>query len=432
MMLRTNFATNFLLSLLGLSLLSAAIVSAAAAEQPVSIDDARFATEIGTTTTLSSAINPTSPPHLSPEFRGNGGDSCVNLDLNTFLRRFDPHEMLAELRQSLLSGAQSVVSNYLIALAYSAPTLASVLDMTDRQLAVRFNAFAQLCGNQQLRAAGQLGAERRLSQASDQCFAREIARSTAPTEAYRLCSVTRSFNAPALPATLSTIDFLRKHSDLEMTPRVETLLALLPDERIEAGRYQLRPPKINLSSVSEALQTRTRLALDQLMDGPSPANVAECPPDPTSASAGLGCLPAAASTIVTSPAFRGARLLSPMARSMFKDALSRQIAVMTVYSDLLDLTQKIARTNLREDSEANATEMQSRQNTLHLQLTRLLDQASLQVKVQEIKAQATRIQVLALERVHGEMQVAADALEAEQKTPVFSAGGLLRLFQDRN
>jgi hypothetical protein len=418
--------------LVGSGMAIVAIGVAAHADQPFSIDDARFGTEIGTTTAFGSFVNSISTSHPPAEFRGNPGQSCLNLDLNTFLRRFDSHEMLAELRQSLLSGAQSAVSNYLIALAYSAPTLASVLDMTDRQLGLRFNAFAQLCGNQQLHALDPMSPEHRLSQASDQCFAREITRGTAPTEAYRLCNVTLTFSGPALPATLSTIDFLRTHTDIEVTPRVETLLAMLPDERIEAGHYQTRPPRTSLWSVSEALQTRTRTALDQLMKGASQVDVAECPPDPTSGNSVAPCLPAAGSTIVGSPAFRGARLLGPAAQSMFKDEMSRQIAAAAVYSDLLDFTLRVSQMNLRSDTDADAAEVQSRRNKLQSQVARLLDQANLEVKLQEIRSQAVRTQVLALEHAQMEMQGTADALKAEQEAPLFTAGGLLRLFQDRH
>jgi len=113
----------------------------AAANDPVSIDDIRFASLIGIPVFSSANPSPSSSPLSMAEFRGISGQSCASLDFNTFLHRFDPHELLAELRQSLLSGAQSEISNYLVALAYSAPTLVSVLEMTDRQVAARFNAL---------------------------------------------------------------------------------------------------------------------------------------------------------------------------------------------------------------------------------------------------------------------------------------------------
>jgi hypothetical protein len=268
--------------------------------------------------------------------------------------------------------------------------------------------------------------------ASDQCFARELARGTAPTEAYRRCTVARSFDGLALPATLSTIDFLRRHSDLQVTRRIESLLALLPDERIEAGHYQMRPPRVSLELMSSALQARARLALDQMMDGTPSAAVAECAPDLILDPSGPACLPLSASAIVTSPAFRGARLLGPAARSMFKDALSSQIAVAAVYSDLLDLAQQMARTNLRGDSDASAAEILSRKQELQDHVMRLLGQADLQVKLQESKLRLARTQLLALERAEANLRARAVALQPQGITPMFSAGSMLRLFQDRN
>jgi AraC-like DNA-binding protein len=404
----------------------------AAADDSVSIDDIRFASSMGTPP-LSSA-NPTevSESQAPVDFRGRSGQSCATLDLNAFLNQFNPRELIAELHESLLSGAQSLVSNYLLALAYSAPTLASVLDITDRQLHARFTAFAHNCANQQVRAISLQNAERRLAQASDQCFERETARGTAPTDAYRTCSVSRRYDALALPAALTTLDFLRRHSDLLLTPRIESLLALLPDERIVAGNYQIRPPRTSLGGLSEALRTRSRLALDQLINGAPLTSVAECTPDSLPNTGASACLPRSAVDVVTSPAFHGARLLGPAALSMFKDALSSQLAVTAVYSDLLELERQIARMNLRNDSDANTSEILSRQRSLQDQVTRLLAQADLQVKLQESKLRLARTQLVALERSRADLETKAAALQAQPDHFVFSLGSMLQLLQDRN
>ena len=125
-------------------------------------------------------------------------------------------------------------------------------------------------------------------------------------------------------------------------------------------------------------------------------------------------------------------MLGPAARSMFKDALSRQIAVTAVYSDLLDLAQRISRMNLHSTSDASAEEILSRQHTLQEQVTRLLFEADLRLKLQELELRSARTQLLALERGQAELKAAADALQVQQKMPTFSVSGLLRLFQDRN
>jgi AraC-like DNA-binding protein len=415
-----------------LALLLSPVHSATADDSP-SIEDLRLASQMGSS--APSSIDPTtaSPSLTPPNFRGTSAHSCAALDLNTFLHQFDPHELLDELRQTLLSGVQSEVSNYLVALAYSAPTLVSVLDMTDRQLHARFTAFAQTCANQQVHAVGLQEAERRLARASDQCFAHETAQGSAPTDAYRRCSVSRSFDALRLPATLTTLDFLRQHSDLAVTPRVQSLLGLLPDERIVAGNYQVRPPKTSLEALSDALRVRTRLALEKVINGTPPATIGECPSDLILDTNGSACLPRSAFAIVGSPAFRSVRLLGPAALSMFKDALSGQIAVTAIYSDLLDLGQLIAGMNLRNESDASASEILSRQRALQDNVIRLLGQADLRVKLQEYKLQLARTQLLALERSRTDLQTQANALQqAQANPPIFSVTSVLRLFQERN
>ena len=405
----------------------------AAATDSMSIDDVRFGSKMGASALLNNEDrSATSPPLAATDYRGTTGHSCATLDLNTFLRRFNPRELLDELQQSLLSGTQSEISNYLLALAYSAPTLVSTLDMTDRQLHARFTAFAQTCASQQVRAAGTQQAERRLARASDQCFARETEGGSAPTEAYRRCSVSRSFDSLGLPATLTTLDFLRQHSDLAITPRMQSLLALIPDERIVDGNYQVRPPKIGLGALSDALRAHTRLALEKVIDGTSPASVDECTLDSILEVSGLACFPRQAFAVVKSPVFRSARLLGPAALSMYKDALSSQIAVTAVYADLLDLGQLVAGMNLRNGSDASADDNLSRQQALQDQVMRLLRQADIRVKLEDYKLQLIRIQLLALERSRADLQAQAEALQAQRNPPPFSVSSLLRLFQDRN
>jgi hypothetical protein len=397
----------------------------------VSVEDTRFASQIGSLATPSSSLDLAARSHLPVEFRGTNTQSCASVDFNTFLHRFDPNELLAELRQSLLSGAQSAVSNFLVMLAYSAPTLTSVLDMSDRQLGARFNAFAQTCASQQLRAAGPRDALRRLADAGEQCFAQEVARGTPPTGAFRRCSVFGSFEALTLPASLSTLDFVRRHSDLAISPRIELLFGLLPDERIVGGNYQVRPPKASLHALSDSVRIRSRLALDQLLDG-SHVAVAECASDSIADTTGLACLPHTALGLVDSPSFRAARFLGPVARSMFKDALSGQIAVTALYADLLDLSQRIKHMNLRSDSGASADEMSSRRNTLRSEVKRLLEEADVLVALEEMKLRSTRTQMLAVERVQRDFQSESEAMvnHGEKTSPALLP--LLRIFQDRN
>jgi hypothetical protein len=172
--------------------------------------------------------------------------------------------------------------------------------------------------------------------------------------------------------------------------------------------------------------------LDRVMTGAPPTKIEECGADSILSPTGPACLPKSAFEIVNSPAFRGARLLGPAALSIFKDALSGQIAVAAVYADLLELGQTIAEMNLRIGSDASAGEILSRQRTLEDQMRRLLSQADLRLKVQQSKLQLARTQLLALERSRADLQARTDALQGQSGSPGFSSIDVLRLFQDRN
>ncbi|MBV8209782.1 MAG: hypothetical protein JO133_06935 [Burkholderiaceae bacterium] len=410
---------------------------AAIDETAVSIDDIRFASQIGSVPAWNgtdSGVGGVHPSAIAPPpgaFRGTSGASCSGVDLDVFLHRFDPRELLAQLQQSVLAGAQAQVSNYLLALAYSAPTLASVLDMSDRQLHARFASFSQTCSGQQAHAAVSDRPEQRMALAVDQCFASEVARGASPTEALRRCGSARDFETLAVPAALTTLQFLQQHSDLAITPRVKALLELIPDERIVAGNYQVRAPQTGLPTLLGALQARSRLALDRALDGAPSASVAECAPESIADPAGSACLPRSALALVDSAAFRGARMLGPAALSIFKDALSRQIAVTATYTDLLDLGEKIANMNLRDGSSAGAEELLSRQRSLQDQVMRLIAQAELQRKLQQARLEMARTQLLALERSRTDLQARSNALASARERPIFGVGGLLQLIQDR-
>lgn len=417
---------NSRLAILVLCLLAPPLAcGAAAGDQSASALDASFASQIG----LAAPAAP-APPAFTLSlgaFRGTYGPVCSSMDLNTFLRQFDPQELLAQVQQSLLAGAQASISNYLVTLAYSAPTLASVLDMTDRQLAARFAAFSQTCASQQMRSAVQQS-EASIGRAADQCFAVQIGRGTAPTEAFRRCSIARDFDALGIPAAMTTLDFLRLHTDLTLTPRLEALIELLPDQRIAAGSLQTRPPRASLAAYSDSIKARARLALDQMIDAGQP-NADVCGADAVLHAPAAACLPESASAVVSSPAFRSARLLGPVARVMFKEALSDQIAVTAVYSDLLDLSRQIAASNLRSDSGAGAGEMMMRQRAIQDQIAHLRAQADLQVKLQDSKLRLARTQLLALQKVQADLKNAADGLQQAPPAGRFSINSLLRLFQ---
>ncbi len=395
-----------------------------------SSDDARLGAQIGAGAAWHPAMAPLGGAGSGIGFGGNARLSCNGIDFNAFLRSFDPNELLNEMRNSIVSGAQAAVSNYLIALAYSSPTLVSVLDMMDKRYSARFAAFAQACDAQAARARGLDEGARRMAEAGDQCFAQEIERGTGPTEAYRRCSIARSFESIDLPAAASTLDFLRRYTNLDVTREIEALLALIPDERIEQGRYEMRPAQLTVASMSERLRLSARDALDRIDAGADPSTIAACGAgtllDPAPAAG--GCLPAAAAALIASPAFRSARLLGAPARELVKDALAGQIAASAMYSNLLELFEQTARLDVRQGTGAAAEDTLSRRRRLHEEIGRLLTEADTLVKAQEARARLARTQLFALERAEAGLEAQAAALDAERARPGFGMRDLLRVF----
>lgn len=394
--------------------------------------DIRFGSELGSGSQWASEIN--SPGAGSIGFGGGVHLGCAGLDFNGFLRSFDPTEILNEIRNSLITGAQAAASNYLIALAYSDPTIASVLDMMDKKYSARFSAFAQSCDAQSARARGQDRGARAMAEAGDQCYDQEIGRGTAPTEAYRRCSIQHSFETLDLPATASTADFLRKYTHVNVTREIEALLALLPDERIQDGAYQMQPPKLTAALMADNLRVQTRIALDRLDSGTKASDIALCGADNFLGNGGNteGCLPSGTAALVTSNAFRSSRLLSGASRTLFKEALSLQMAISSMYSSLLELFQQTGRIDVRPDSGADAAYAAAKRKQLRESIAELLLEVDAQVKAQAAKAQLVRMQMLALEQVTSDINASADRNQDGSRSPQFGVRDLLQFFAGHN
>lgn len=396
-------------------------------------NDARFGAQLGAGSQWDSGSSAGKPSSGQVAFGGGMRLGCNGVDLNGFLRSFDPKEIIAEIRTSLLNGAQAAASNYLITLAYANPTISSVLDMMDKRYSARFSAFAQACDAQSARARGQDRGARAMAEAGDQCFDQETARGTAPSEAYRRCSIQRSFNAFDIPATASTADFLRRFTNLNVTRELEALLALLPDQRVQGGAYQMQPPRLTVTGFSDRIRNQTRVALDRMDSGTAPSDIATCGPDDILASepGRSGCLPASAITLVTSSAFRSSRLLGDTSRTLFKDALSSQIALGALYAGLLGLSQQIARIDVKPDRNSDAAHTAMRRQQLQESVSQLLQEAEIQVKAQAAKMQLVRMQMLALEQVESDMDAGVRQRDDQNRRPQFGMRDLLGLLSGK-
>lgn len=396
----------------------------------VSMSDSRLGAILGTGAEPS--YTPPASLTTGATFGGEVQVGCSGVDLNGFLQTFAPTELLTELRQMLLSGAQAAVANYLITLAYSSPSIASVLDMLDKQYAARFFAFTQACNAQANRARGESLGATRMAEAGNECYGQEVASGASPTVAYRICSVQHLFTNLNLPATASTAQFLGRYTTWNPTPDSNALLALLPDGRITNGAFQIRAPRLTVSSMTSRYRSLSRAALDRIDSGTDPSQIPACDSNAllaTTSDPG-GCLPADALPTVSSAAFHSVRLLDPTARILYKDALASQIAVSAMYSRLLDLYERTDRIDAKPGVAADAAEIRARQTRLHAAIGNLLDEANVLARAQEARAGLARAQIEALNAVQAQTAARAGAMANARAEPQFGMRDLLRLFSN--
>lgn len=348
---------------------------------------------------------PASRPGASIGFGGRAALSCSGLDYAGFLQGFNAEDYIKELRDQFLSGAQSAALTYLMVTAYSDPTLASVFDMLNQSYSARFGLFQSACNAQEARERGLEQGARRMAQAQNQCYEERVRAGASPTQAYQSCANEATFGgiAERLPAGKSTIEFLQHYTSLNITKEFEALLGLLPDERVSASGYEMRPPRLTLHQLNRNLEGRTGNAIELVLNGTAPSSLRECkaqdaldpPREPTEA-----CLPPAVAGIVHSPAFLAARQLSPEARRLYRDALSGQLTIAALRASILDLMTQVSQMDVREGAGAHASEVSARKRALEEQIALVQRDADALQALQQAKANAIRTQILALDLVN--------------------------------
>lgn len=389
---------------------------------------ARFGANIGAgsshrgPTTASAAI----------DFGGKATLSCSAIDYQAFLNKFDAKELVNELKNTLRNGAQAAATNYVIALAYSNPTIASVLDMMDQRYSARFNAFAEQCNAAQARARGESEGARQMAAGHDQCFSRRIEEGASPTEAYRECAKAATVASMNLPAGLDLKTFMRDYSSINVTQQLEALLGLLPDTRTSADGVQTRPPVISIAGAKSNLEDRATHAINAIIDGASPNDIPDCAPEAIAiASSGPAdrCLPAAAGALVRSPAFLGARVLPSSEQALYVAALSQQVATVDVRARVMELRQHIARLSPKPSSAASAEDVGGRREALLREVDRLEADARALEDLAAAKSQLARTQILAMQRAGARLQAtqaSAERMQAADRSAF--VGGLRALF----
>ncbi len=360
------------------------------------------------------------------DFGGKVALSCSGVDFNSFLRGFDPRELVNELRSTILNGAQSVATMYLLTLAYANPTIASILDMMDQRLAARFGAFASACDATEARRRGDEVGARTMGQAENQCFAQLIEQGRSPTAAYRECSRPSFLASSNLPAVQTATDFLRRYGTVNVNAEMEKMLGLLPDQRITANGLQVRPPRIALTDAKSNVEQRTANAVRQILGGSDPNSIADCPAAAIEAAPtgpADACIPPSAADVIRSQAFLAARALSSGEQEMYAAAIADQASAVNLRGMIVELRRELARLTpkpVAAGDEAPAEEVLNRRDALQKQLATLQADAEALEAAANAKAQLVRTQILTMQRVEQRLasRRAADRVPDRSESPM--------------
>ncbi len=391
----------WLLPLAGL-LAGLALTAAAGAAEPLfaqgaSTSEVRLGAALGAARGWTPAIEPPGPQF---GFTGRATLGCSGLDYSGFLRSYNVDDLLHQMRNQLLGGAQAAAADYLIMLAYSNPTLASVLDTLNQNYSARFGVFQTACNAMQARQQGLEAGARRMATAQDQCYEAQVAAGASPSSAYQTCANEATLGAVTgpLPAAKSAIEFLRDHTTLQITPPVRALLALLPDTRIGTNGLEVAPPQVRLDQLNRRVESRVGLALDRIFAGESPLAMPACADDvllADAASAADACIPAAATDVLQSGVMLSGRQLAPGARRLYRDAIAAQVAMLHIRGALLELMTQVRQ--LAGRTGASGRDVLDRRRELEEQIHLLTREADALQAWQQAKATTLRTQFMASE-----------------------------------
>ena len=368
-------------------------------------DEIRFGATVG----AGSGWGPSTPQStVGANFSGRVALTCSGLSYGGYLSTFDANDWLNDMKNQFISGAQAAAMSYLITLAYSNPTIASVLDMMNQNYNSKFSIFKEQCNAAEARQRGLEQGAKKMSDAENQCYESEVNGGASPTRAYQTCSnqATMGPIAAALPAGKSVVDFLTSNTNLNVTREVKALLGLLPDERITSAGFEIKPPQITLHAFDRNIEGRTANAMAQVLAGASPTAIADCdvtdyftPP----VGPGDACMPPQVGNIIQSPGFLAARQMTPEGRNIYVDALSGQIAVVTIQSALMDLRSQVRKIDVKPGGDTNGADVTSRKRDLEAQIASLDEEVKALATYQQAKANLNRTQLLAMDMVNNQL-----------------------------
>jgi hypothetical protein len=363
------------------------------------------------------------------DFGGKATLSCSGIDFQAFLAQFKSAELVNQLKDTILSGAQSTATMYLLTLAYSNPTIASVLDMMDTRLSARFSAFAQACDSMEAKRRGEQQGARAMGEAGNQCFDKLVSGGASPTEAYRQCARQNTVGGMDLPSNKDMNEFLTKYTNIDVTAEMDKLLGMVSNTRVTTAGVEMRPPKVPVTVAKANVEDRTMNAVRAILNGTDPNNVSTCtagsiesaPSGPSDA-----CIPPGAAAYIRSPAFLAARQLPSSEQDLYAAAISEQAAAVDIRARIVELRQKLREMAPRPGADVSAEEAMRRKEQMERDLANLQGEADALEGVAIAKAQLLRTQMLAQQRVQQQLSARADADNAIREPDRTGFSGTMR------
>lgn len=413
----TRFVAAVILALACVAALAQNATDGGAFGSATGTDSARFGALVGAMTGFRPSF--AAPSVVSSSWGGAPMQSCSGVDFDTFVNTVKPQEVLNHLQSTYQAGPQSAVANYMLTLNTSNPTLAATLDMVDRMFTQRYSGFAQMCQAQESSKVSGDPHMRRLSEATDQCFAARVGKGSSPSEALRECRSAGVMAGEAIPGRYDLKGFLAAFTNVKVEGEVENLIGLLSDEQITAQGVQARAPERSITQVKGFVEDYSRNAINKILDGTNPNDIDSCaglhysraPVGPTDA-----CIPTSAASLVRGQAFLAARSLSAAEQDMYASALSEQMSAVAVQSAVIALRQTLLNMAPKAGASVPAGEIIARRARILAEVTRVEGDAAQLARIADQRAQIARSQLLAMQRAAD--QIAARREAAEQLLPV--------------
>lgn len=370
-----------------------------------------------------SLYSPSSSATANIGFNGSLGVSCSGINPEAFIKSINPKAIINKFKNTLIGGTQSALENYLLATAYSNPTLASVMNMENKTLDLNFSQFASQCSMQQAKAMGANMGARKMAQAHNECFEQQIANGVGASQAYTNCvnssSALSSIVSNNLPESFGNLGFLKKYTDMNVTTKIESLMGLLQDTKVGdnsngQASVVVKPPETTVYDMNKNMQTHVAYALNEILGGTPSSQIPNCTSSalnkPAATDSGSGaCLPAQARNIVNSSGFSAAQELPPQAQTLYVSALSGQIAIADIRAQIIKLYQAVEKTTLKLDASksssssssstpsATTTDLLNKKKSLMKQIAMLQNQVNAMQNYENAKTKIAQSEVAAVQ-----------------------------------